>query len=384
MLQETHSSSDIEQYWNRDWGDSIIYSHGKKSDSCGVAILISPCLDIKVIESYKDDEGRFLAIKIEFSEGEHLLLCNIYAPTRNKCLDQLDFLYDVKAKLAMIDYVHLIMGGDYNTIFDIKFDKQGGDMNNCTNRYTDELIAFMETYSLIDAIRFLYPQKKIFTRVQRKPAVLSRIDHWLISSQLCNFLKFAQVHPGLKSDHSIITLKISKANANRGRGFWKFNAELLKDLQYVNNTKLLIAELCTKTLHMNDKGLRWDFIKNEIRGHTLIFSSVKNKARKALKSDIVTQINDLKEKLDSNLAEPELENYLSLKEELEKIEEIETQGAIMRARINWAEAGEKNTKYFLNLEKRNSIEKHIYQLQDKNGSITDEPKEILSIQKVLF
>ena len=52
------------------------------------------------------------------------------------------------------------------------------------------------------------------------------------------------------------------------------------------------------------------FYKNEIRGHTLIFSSVKNKARKALKSDIVTQINDLKEKLDSNLAEPEPELFV--------------------------------------------------------------------------
>ncbi len=62
--------------------------------------------------------------------------------------------------------------------------------------YTDELIAFMEAHDLVDAIRIQSPNINIFTRMQQKPMILSRFDHWLISSHL--------VFPGIKSDHSII------------------------------------------------------------------------------------------------------------------------------------------------------------------------------------
>ena len=42
-----------------------------------------------------------------------------------------------------------------------------------------------------------------------------------------------------------------------------------------------------------------------------------------------------------------------VKEEIDKIIEEETRGSIIRSRARWYEEGEKSTKYFLNLEKRN-------------------------------
>ena len=50
---------------------------------------------------------------------------------------------------------------------------------------------------------------------------------------------------------------------------------------------------------------------------------------------------------------PQLNTKLdNLNCELEKIIEYRTKGAIMRSRIRWHNEGEKNTKYFLSLEKR--------------------------------
>ena len=71
-----------------------------------------------------------------------------------------------KEYTATLDFEHIIMGGDFNTIFDINLDKQGGSLENCTNEYTKELIAFMETYDLVDTIRHQYPDRRIFTRTQ--------------------------------------------------------------------------------------------------------------------------------------------------------------------------------------------------------------------------
>ena len=56
---------------------------------------------------------------------------------------------------------------------------------------------------------------------------------------------------------------------------------------------------------------------------------------------------------------------------------------IVRARARWHEHGERSTKYFLNLEKRNQVKKHIRKLAIR-GVITTDPYQILSEQKNFY
>jgi hypothetical protein len=46
------------------------------------------------------------------------------------------------------------------------------------------------------------------------------------------------------------------------------------------------------------------------------------------------------------------------------LEGEKVRGAILRSKVRWSEAGERNTKYFLNLEKRNAINKAILRLEN--------------------
>ena len=67
---------------------------------------------------------------------------------------------------------------------------------------------------------------------------------------------------------------------------------------------------------------------------------------------------------------------------LELFYEEKVKGIIIipiRARARWHEYGEKSTKYFLNLEKRNHVKKHMRKL-NINGSFTADPFKILSEQ----
>ena len=48
-----------------------------------------------------------------------------------------------------------------------------------------------------------------------------------------------------------------------------------------------------------------------------------------------------------------------IKERLESFFEERVKGIIIRARARWHEHGERSSKYFLNLEKRNHVKKHI-------------------------
>ena len=55
----------------------------------------------------------------------------------------------------------------------------------------------------------------------------------------------------------------------------------------------------------------------------------------------------------------------------------------MRSRRKWMEEGEKNTKYFFNLEKRNTGTASIMKL-NINGQITDNTREISTFVKNFY
>ena len=49
----------------------------------------------------------------------------------------------------------------------------------------------------------------------------------------------------------------------------------------------------------------------------------------------------------------------------------------MRSRARWYEYGERNSRYFNNLEKRNQKKKHITSLVNNDGDKITNPKDIL-------
>lgn len=51
-----------------------------------------------------------------------------------------------------------------------------------------------------------------------------------------------------------------------------------------------------------------------------------------------------------------------MQERSEKLYEKKVKGIIVRSQAQWHEHGEKNSKYFFNLEKGNHIKKHIRKL----------------------
>ena len=64
--------------------------------------------------------------------------------------------------------------------------------------------------------------------------------------------------------------------------------------------------------------------------------------------------------------------------ELENIYLHEAKGAQIRSRAQWVEEGEKNTKYFLGLEKHNGKKRQIKSLRRSNGAYATSTSEILN------
>jgi len=137
-----------------------------------------------------DQEGRYIYMKIS-SQDTIFKLLNIYAP--NIDLYQLRFFNNVQGLLEDIreEGGKLIIGGDFNVIFDPSKDRKGGNFK-ITNSYSaviDVLDDIIENNNLCDIWRTKHPDLRAYTWRQRRPEIHSRLDVWLISDVLQDFVK---------------------------------------------------------------------------------------------------------------------------------------------------------------------------------------------------
>ena len=124
----------------------------------------------------------------------------------------------------------------------------------------------IDSLDLIDIWRVLNPDAKRFTWRRRKPDIHCRLDFFLISSSLGTAVTKADILPGLKTDHSLIILHISKNNNPRGPGFWKLNTSFLLDPGYINLIKKTVNEVSEEYEHNDEVNatLLWDTMKIKI------------------------------------------------------------------------------------------------------------------------
>ena len=81
FLQETHFTQTLEPKLKQEFKGEVIFSNGL-SNARGVAIWIKSRLNFKIIDQYKDSEGRFILVNIEIDDNIYTLV-NLYAP--NNC-----------------------------------------------------------------------------------------------------------------------------------------------------------------------------------------------------------------------------------------------------------------------------------------------------------
>jgi hypothetical protein len=72
------------------------------------------------------------------------------------------------------------------------------------------------------------------------------------------------------------------------------------------------------------------------------------------------------------------EQYYTAKSEWQSVENEYIAGAMIRSKARWVEQGEKNTKYFLGLEKRNQEKKSLKCLIDNENRLITDPKKVLN------
>ena len=361
-LQDTHllqeDISSVKKIWPN------CYVHGVRTNSRGVAILLADNFDYKILHHFHDVDGNLIQLIIECNSIK-LNLINIYAPNQ----DNPTFFENLKHIASQEDTDYIVICGDFNLVLNPKMDCQNYvHINNPKARST--VLDTMSDLNLIDAFRTLHPTLRRYTWRKRNPVKQSRLDYFLISGPMIDIISKCDILAGYRSDHSILELKIILHKFERGRGVWKINNSLLKDLNYldlinkaIEDEKLKYALPVYNLTYLQntdenikltiDPDLFLEVLYSHIRGESIKFVTTLKKANDKKEKQLIEDINVLE-----NAENQFSQNLLQDKKlELQNLRKIKMNGQKTRTRMQWLQQGERATNYFCKLENRNYIDK---------------------------
>ena len=270
FLQETHSHGLNENFWRSQWGSHCWFSHFS-TNSRGVGILIKQNHKVIINSLDRDPAGRFIILDI-IIDGFHIILVNIYGPNE----DNPDFYFDTFSKLDHLDSSRLVLAGDLNVALG-PLDYRGSRPTHGNENSRKALISLIDEFNLIDVWRTEHPKLRAYTRHQKNPPALSRLDYILVSFALADNFKHSEIVSGIKSDHSIVKCNIAVSDSPKGKSYWKLNCHYLRhDADFVAFFKDKISEF--KEVHRDtdcDPHVVWDAFKCTITGHCIQYCSRK-------------------------------------------------------------------------------------------------------------
>ena len=270
FLQETYSTPEVVNEWKFQYRGQMFHSHGS-NHSRGVLVLINENLQFEVKNLKEDIHGRFVAIEALIQESPFLLL-NLYAPI--KCSEQCNFFDTISSILEEVnadESCQIILGGDFNVHLNPILDNLGG--STVAKSSVKNIKDLMLAHDLVDIWRLQNPESKPFTWSQKNPLLKRRLDYWLVSDSVQDFISKTDIIPAIKSNHSAITLSLNGFKDRPfGPSYWKFNSSLVNDEEYVNLITSRYPGWLAEFADVTDKRVLWDLIKYRIRQVTIQYS----------------------------------------------------------------------------------------------------------------
>ena len=383
FMQETHFTDNLMKKLDNDFPGDFFLSNGTSS-ARGVAIWVKKGHNFKIVDSHNDSEGRFLLINVEINESMFTLV-NIYAPNNSKARN-IFFKY-VKTSIDNYSLGQLVIGGDFNDILSEQ-DTKNKIKNQKFDKPVNSLKTLIRSLKITDIWREKNVHKTQFTWSRKNRSEATRIDYFLIGSEVKKNCFTCDIRPVVLqyTDHNSVSFKININRGNKGRGYWKLNSSILEDDEYITIIKQLIMKYKEKAKNHKKIDVLWDNFKIEVRDHTIDYCKQKGKKRKNIINVLEANLKNLNAEIDANNDKDEIFNKSTLgkiekiEEKLSKLYTDKIRGNQIRSRIKWIEEGEKNSAYFLGLEKTRQSRKTISQLYDENKQTTIDQEKILKLE----
>lgn len=403
FIQETHCKKSKASFFNSAWHGTCFHSFTTSAFSRGVAILIDKKVNYDLIDYHTDNEGRQILINISWNDSIFTLVC-LYAPNDEK--ERVEFFKNSTNWILKHskNTDQIIVAGDFNCCLndndrtsrthlkdasresmkslikqcntvDVWQFLNGSDLDNSTSFNQDNLISSKDKFTWFDHFRSIASRLDYilsFNDNHFRP--ISMETKWVITSKVGKRL----------SDHKALILKIENKQELRGPGTWKLNTSHLKDKEYIELIKNTISKTLTSYNTLASKRMIWELLKIKIKEASIAFAIQKSRTKKSRALDLETKLKRSEKLLEKNPNDITLRStHTRLEQEITQYYNERAEGIKIRARINWAEKGERSTKYFLGLENQRQKNNHIVSLLD-DGKVVSGDIEVMKVMTKFY
>ena len=175
--------------------------------------------------------------------------------------------------------------------------------------------------------------------------------------------------------HKVFAFGVKK-NTEWGKGYFKLNTSLLQDEEYDKLVDETIAELAA--FNNRNPSEKWELFLLTMKTKSIHYSTVKNRAKRRLKNELIRQIT----RIETNQQTEEMEeHYAYLKGRLKEIEDKEIEGYIRRVKyLAPYEKTECDISFYSKLEGQKQANDRINQLAEKkDGEIYTDQGNIMRV-----
>lgn len=315
-----------------------------------------------VLHTDADKNGHFVCTVINI-HNIFLIAINIYG--YNTVNGNNNLLTEVENRilhwLSKYPNAHLLVGGDFNISLENTVDRwPPGPQSNTSAA----LKSLMQRFDLIDIWREHFPTDIMFTWSNASRSRQSRIDFWLISSNLKSSTK-TEILPTPLTDHKGIRIDISllpSSNSPRS-SYWKMNSSVLSHTCVKARVKELIQIFWNEAVIEGRYRVKWELFKFEVGQFFRGYCSSLAKAKRTEEENIIARITTLSSICPDKLTTEDKETLLDYQGKIDNLYKAKAEGAFVRSRRRWLEEGEQNSAYFFRLEKSQSVYNTIEQLR---------------------
>ena len=363
FLQESHITClDDANIWSIEWGGGLYASYGSSS-KCGTIILTAPHLTHQVGKVNPDHEGRLLSIIYKHSLG-NICLCNVYAP--NNPSDRKDFFNVLPTFIP--GNMPCLLAGDFNCVPDPGLDRRNPGSHRNSRAGIFELGHTLELHSLSDIWRTLNPSTYAFTWHKPDGSDASRLDRIYGPSDY--EVRHCSITQCPLSDHDAVKVCFKlPASFPTGRGFWKLNVEVLKEVNFQRELRQCYEGWCSLKPAFSSLIEWWDEIKSRIKQFCIKYCVARARRQREEFLSLCTRVRD-----GSNSALNALQRHLDNK----------FQGARIRARAESIESEERPCAKFYTAANKVVLGRRVNGVRSPDGSVSSSTDDILRVYRDFY
>uniref|UniRef100_A0AAQ5XLH4 Reverse transcriptase domain-containing protein n=1 Tax=Amphiprion ocellaris TaxID=80972 RepID=A0AAQ5XLH4_AMPOC len=371
FLQETHINSSAQQRLKCNW-ISQIYQSPFTSHARGVAILFKKTIPFQVTSVTNDPLGRFIMVTGSMNSFP-LTFLNVYGPNT----DEPGFFRKVFDLLPDNNDSNIVIAGDFNCYLDPFLDRLSTrpPPDNASMRLLNNLL---KTRNLVDIWRIQNPTSRDYSYYSRVHKSYSRIDYFLISSNLIPQITNSKYHNILISDHSPVTISLN-VSLKKPTYSWRFNPNLLSDDSFIRTITTKLNDF----IELNDNGevfdsTLWETLKVVLRGDIISYTSALKKEREKRLVKINNSLPVLEKKYQNSKSPNDYTKIMKLKYEYNGIMSDQISNLLLKLRQKNFELGDKPGKLLARQLKGAQSSRAIYQIKSKAGTLITNPADINS------